>query len=326
MTTIRFELPPFRPPSEANSLLLRATRGCPWNRCAFCGMYKEFKFEIRSAEEVKQDIDSFRLLAEELRAAARRAGFGGQVGDYARYNGIRWLEDVGVRTVFIGDSNSLVMKTDELVEVVRHIYEAFPTVDRVTSYARAKTIARKQPEDLRRLRDAGLTRLHIGLETGDEELLAHMEKGATAGEMIAAGRMAREAGFTVSEYVIIGLGGKERWCEHALGTARVLNAIDPHFIRVRTLVVSPGMALWELVQRGEFTRLSADEALAEERLLIENLNVNSEFVSDHVSNYLDISGNLPQAKEAMLRRIDALLAAPPEQRRRYTQPEELRYL
>ena len=275
---------------------------------------------------MKQDIDAFRLLAEELRAAALRAGFGERAGDYARYNGIRWLEDDGVKTVFIGDSNSLVMKTGELAEIVRHIYEAFPTVERVTSYARAKTIARKQPGELRLLRDAGLTRLHIGLETGDDELLRFVRKGATAEEMIAAGRMAREAGFTVSEYVILGLGGKERWREHALGTVRVLNAIDPHFIRVRTLVVTPDMALWEPVQRGEFTRLSADEALAEERLLIENLEVTSEFVSDHVSNYLDIGGNLPQAKEEMLRQIDELLAAPLGHRRRRLQPEELRYL
>ena len=154
-----YDFPPFRPPSEANSLLLRVTRGCPWNRCTFCSMYKGMKFEIRDLEEILGDIE----LARDL------------YGDR-------------IRTVFIGDSNSLVVKTEMLVKVLNSLFSSFPHIERVTSYARAKTIAKKPLEDLIKIRQAGLTRLHVGLETGDRELLKEIEKGATPEEMIEAGR------------------------------------------------------------------------------------------------------------------------------------------
>ena len=164
-----YDFPPFRPPSEANSLLLRVTRGCPWNRCAFCSMYKGMKFEMRELEEILGDIESAREL----------------YGDR-------------VRTFFIGDSNSLVAKTEMLVKILNALFSSFPHVERVTSYARAKTIAKKPLEDLRRILQAGLTRLHVGLETGDRDLLKEIEKGATPEEMIEAGRKAKEAGFEYS--------------------------------------------------------------------------------------------------------------------------------
>ena len=145
-----YDFPPFRPPSEANSLLLRVTRGCPWNRCAFCSMYKGMKFEIRPIEEVLGDIESARDLYGER-----------------------------VRTVFIGDSNSLVVKTEMLVKILNALLSSFPHIERVTSYARAKTIAKKPLEDLIKIRQAGLNRLHVGLETGDRDLLKEIAKGAT---------------------------------------------------------------------------------------------------------------------------------------------------
>ncbi|MFO8102382.1 MAG: radical SAM protein [Dehalococcoidia bacterium] len=308
---IRFETPPFRPPSEASSLLVRATRNCPWNRCAFCyGVHwNREKLELRPVEDIKEDIRNMKALADEIVAWAEQNGYSDQVERVAASNGVLWLSDEGVKTAFIGDSDSLIMKSSDLEEVVKFMYETFPTLERVTSYGRAKTALMKTSEELTRLRQAGLTRLHLGLETGDDELLQFIDKGATAEEMIEAGRKIKAADISLSEYVILGMGGKDRWEQHARGTARVLNAIDPDFIRVRTLIVFSGTPLQEAVDRGEFRQVSAEEVLREERLLIELLEVNSEFVSDHVSNYLPLNGRLPQAKEEMLEQIDAVLAA-----------------
>jgi len=294
---VDYDFPPFRPPSEAGSILLRATRGCPWNRCAFCVMYKGMRFSRRPVEEIKRDI----MVAMSI--------FGPRP------------------TMFIGDSNSLVMKTEELVEVLRFARKVFPGLRRVTSYARAKTILHKPLDDLVALREAGLTRLHVGLETGDDQLLKYMCKGATAGEMVEAGRKAVEAGFELTEYVILGLGGKDGWKRHASETAKALNRINPTFIRVRTLVPIPGTPLYEKVASGEFKASSPLEVLKETRLLIEELNVSSWFLSDHVSNYLPVNGKLPDEKEDLLNFLDIhidILESNPELGRGLLQPEHLR--
>jgi radical SAM superfamily enzyme YgiQ (UPF0313 family) len=273
-----YDFPPFRPPSEANSLLLRVTRGCPWNRCTFCSMYKGSKFEIRNIAEIKADIE----LAEEL--------YGERVG-----------------TVFIGDSNSLTIKTDMLVEVLRSLYSSFPHLERVTSYARAKTLAKKPLEDLGRIHHAGLTRLHVGLETGDRDLLKEIEKGATPEEMVEAGRKSKEAGFEYSLYVLLGIGGEEKWESHAKGTAEVLNRIDPHFIRVRTLVPQPNSRLYEAMEEGRFHVPSPETILRETKLLLEGLRVTSQFLSDHISNLLPLHGKLPDDKGRMVQMIEVAL-------------------
>jgi len=273
-----YDFPPFRPPSEANSLLLRVTRGCPWNRCSFCSMYKGMKFEIRDVEEVLGDIE----LARDL------------YGDR-------------VRTIFIGDSNSLVAKTDVLVKILNALFSSFPHIERVTSYARAKTIAKKPLEDLRKICQAGLTRLHVGLETGDRELLKEIEKGATPEEMIEAGRKAKEAGFEYSLYVLLGIGGEEKWEQHAQGTAEVLNQIDPHFIRVRTFIPQPNSQLNEAMGEGRFQPASPETILKETKLLLERLQVTSHFLSDHISNLLPLHGKLPEDKEKMIQMIEEAL-------------------
>ena len=305
-----YELPPFRPPSEAYSLLIRATRNCSWNRCEFCSMYKDAKLEIRPVEEVKEDIRTMKRVVDEIKDWASRIGYGDQVGRVARANGIPWLNEGEVKNIFIGDSNSVIMKTDDFAEIIRFLYETFPTLERVTSYARAKTLVKKSAVDLRTLRDAGLTRLHVGLETGDDELLQYVQKGATAEEMITGGRKAIEAGFELSEYVMPGLGGSERWEQHARGTARVLSEIDPHFIRLRTLWLVPGIPLYEKNHRGEFTMQSLEGLLIEVRTLIEELNATSRFVvSDHSANHYmwGVDGRLPQDKARLLSAIDAML-------------------
>jgi len=273
-----YDFPPFRPPSEANSLLLRVTRGCPWNRCTFCSMYKGMKFEVRGLEEILGDIE----LAKDL------------YGDK-------------INTVFIGDSNSLTVKTEMLVEILNTLFSSFPHIERVTSYTRAKTIAKKPLEDLIKIHQAGLTRLHVGLETGDRELLKEIEKGATPEEMIEAGRKAKEAGFEYSLYVLLGIGGEEKWEQHARGTAEVLNQVDPHFIRVRTFIPQPNSPLYEAMMEGSFQLASSETILKETKLLLEGLIVTSQFLSDHISNLLPLHGKLPKDKENMIQMIEESL-------------------
>ncbi|OGQ03281.1 MAG: hypothetical protein A2026_19850, partial [Deltaproteobacteria bacterium RBG_19FT_COMBO_46_12] len=262
----------------ANSLLLRVTRGCPWNRCTFCSMYKGMKFEIRDLEEILEDIE----LAKDL--------YGDRIG-----------------TVFIGDSNSLVAKTEVLVNVLNALFTSFPHIQRVTSYARAKTIAKKPLEDLIKIRQAGLNRLHVGLETGDRELLKEIEKGATPEEMIEAGKKAKKAGFEYSLYVLLGIGGEEKWEQHARGTADVLNQIDPHFIRVRTFIPQPNSLIHEAMLRGNFKSPSPETILRETKLLLEELCVTSQFLSDHISNLLPLHGKLPEDKKKMIQMIEKAL-------------------
>ena len=273
-----YDFPPFRPPSEANSLLLRVTRGCPWNRCTFCSMYKTIKFEVRDLGEVQTDIE----MAKEL------------YGDR-------------IRTVFIGDSNSLLIKTEILVQVLNSLFSSFPLIERVTSYARAKTLFKKPIEDLVRIYQAGLNRLHVGLETGDRDLLMEIKKGATPEEMIEAGRKAKQAGFEYSLYVLLGIGGEEKWESHAKGTAEVLNKIDPHFIRVRTFIPQPGSPLYDAMMEGRFRSASPETILKENKLLLEELQVTSQFLSDHISNLLPLHGKLPEEKERMVQMIDDAL-------------------
>jgi radical SAM superfamily enzyme YgiQ (UPF0313 family) len=273
-----YDFPPFRPPSEASSLLLRVTRGCPWNRCTFCSMYKGTKFEMRDLEEILGDIESARDLYGER-----------------------------VRTIFIGDSNSLVAKTEMLVKILNTLFSSFPHIERVTSYARGKTIAKKPLEDLIKIRQAGLIRLHVGLETGDRELLKEIEKGATPEEMVEAGRKAKEAGFEYSLYVLLGVGGEEKWEQHARGTAEVLNQIDPHFIRVRTCIPQPNSPLYEAMIGGSFQPASPETILKETKLLLEGLQVTSQFLSDHISNLLPLDGKLPEDREKMIQMIGEAL-------------------
>ena len=292
-----YDFPPFRPPSEANSLLLRVTRGCPWNRCAFCPMYKQIKFEKRPVEAVKQDIDT--------------------ANGYTGGN---------VETVFIGDSDSLVIKTEEMCQILGYLHGTFPSLTRVTSYARALTLKRKSIGSLEKIRSAGLTRLHIGLETGSAQLLARIKKGAGPDTMIRGCAKARDAGFEVSLYVLLGIGGESSWQEHALETAKVLNEINPDFIRVRTLTPQPGTPVFQWWEEGSFQMPSPEMILKEQRALIDALSVSSQYLSDHVSNYAPVDGNLPADKAKMLSVIDTALERLSEDVAYKADLEGMRYL
>ena len=293
-----FETGIYRPPSEggSNSLLVRFTRNCPWNRCAFCAMYKTEKFEVRSPAEIKSDIDAMASIAQELTApdshgTVTREAVVSFLEKEPRFNHhpgvamlIQWLMSGG-RTAFLQDANSLIMKTDDLVDVLRHLRKTFPKLTRVTSYARSRTLDQKSAEELTAIREAGLDRLHVGLETGDDALLKKIKKGVTAQGLIRGGQKALSAGFQLSEYWMPGLGGKSMWEDHARNTAAVLNAINPHYIRSRPFYPLPGSQLYDEVQQGTLVLLSPDEQLMELKVMIEALNFTARVCFDHAGNY-----------------------------------------
>ncbi len=313
-TNLSFELGPIRPPNEARSLLLRFTRNCPWNQCLFCPAYKGKKFSLRSLDEIKKDIQAARDIADEVKEVSWRLGYRGEVNDEVisyifakpQYNECYrmvaiWLY-YGTGAVFLQDADNLLMKTDDLVEALRFLRVKFPEITRITTYSRARTIyAKKTVDALRRIREAGLDRVHIGLESGYDPVLKFMRKGVTAQQHIEAGKRLIEAGMELSEYVMPGLGGKKWWREHAIETARVLNQINPHFIRLRSLRIPKRVPLYKKVESGEFVPLTDDEVVEEIRLFIENLDVTSTVTSDHIMNLLEeVEGKMPEDKEKML--------------------------
>ncbi|MFC1913366.1 radical SAM protein [Chloroflexota bacterium] len=323
--TYSFELGPIRPPSEAYSLLIRVTRNCPWNRCTFCHTYKGAKFQLRPVAEIKQDIDTVRAIKDKIADLALEPRFGGNVREAAAvvlggspdadvHNVALWLY-AGGATAFLQDADTLIMKAGELAEVIKYLKKSLSGIERITSYARSKTAAKKTVEELIELRKAGLSRLHIGLESGYDPLLQYMDKGTTAADHIKGGKRVVASGISLSEYVILGLGGKKRWREHATETARVLNEINPDYIRVRTLAINDRMPLFNEIEKGDFARSSDEEIVAEEKLLIEHLECHSNFVSDHITNLLqEIEGKLPGDKEKMLAVINRFQALSPEER------------
>ena len=297
-----FETGVYRPPSEggSDSLLVRFTRNCPWNHCTFCGMYKNEKFELRTLEDIKQDIDAMARLVHDLKELSSKTGESGNISHEAAvmlmrrtpeleyHNGFpmvyQWLLSGG-KTAFVQDANSLIMKMDPLVAALKYLREIFPSINRVTSYARSKTLAQKKPETLKNIRKAGLDRLHLGLESGDKEVLKMIKKGATPESHIEGGQKAIKAGFQVSEYWMPGVGGKACWENHALNTAGVLNDINPHYIRSRPFRLWPGTPLHQAALKKEFKPLSPREQLRELRLTMETLDVSSKVCFDHAGNY-----------------------------------------
>ncbi|MEJ5377755.1 MAG: radical SAM protein [bacterium] len=317
-----FEQGPIRPPSEARSLLIRVTRNCPWNKCEFCNIYKGKTFSKRSVQEVKADIEAARALYDEIQALSWRMGLAGRVDDQLvqllwsdprRYGDSHrsmaaWMY-FGARNVFLQDANSLILETEDLVEILKFLKSTFPSIDRITSYARSSTLRRKSLEELKALKEAGLSRIHVGMESGYDPLLKFMQKGVTAQGHMEAGKKVVEAGISLSEYMLLGLGGRRWWKEHAIESARVINQINPHFIRIRTLTVRPGMPLHQKILSGDFQLQSEEEIVREERLFIETLEgITSQVASDHILNLLEeVEGKLPQDKDRMLEVIDEYL-------------------
>jgi len=212
-----------------------------------------------------------------------------------------------VRTLFFPAGNTIAMKTEELCEICRYAKELFPRLERITVYGSSQYIAQKGSKEMKKLAKSGLSRIHVGLESGDDEILRRIQKGTDSEKQIAAGKYVMEAGIELSLYVILGIGGKERTRQHALETARVLNQISPDFIRLRTFVPKINTPLLKEVMNGTFEILGPHDVLRETAEIIKRLEVNSYLASDHYTNYINIEGQLPAARECMLQSIEAAL-------------------
>ncbi len=272
---MHYEGPIYRPPSEADSLLIQATVGCPHNKCTFCMTYKNgIRFKIRKISEIKEDL----LQARDI---------------YGEH----------VKTLFFPAGNTIAMKTDDLCEICRFARETFPHLHRITVYGSSQFIHKKGPDGLKLLAEAGLSRIHVGLESGDDVILKKIKKGTNSKEQVEAGQWVMSAGIDLSLYVILGIGGRERTVPHAEETAKVLNKISPDFIRLRTFVPKINTPLLEDVNRGVFQMLGPHEVLEETAMLVKNLSVSSRLVSDHYTNYINIEGKLPEEKDKLLEKI-----------------------
>lgn len=278
---MRYEGTVYRPPSEAGSLVVQATIGCPHNRCAFCAMYADKKFRARPVAEVIGDLD----LAQE------------QFGDR-------------IRTIFLADGNTAAISTDALEAIGRAALERWPKLERITMYGSAKFLAKKSREEWRRLSVAAIRRVHSGLESGDVVTLEQIRKGTDPEQAARAFAHVMDAGIELSVYLMVGVAGIERWKEHAEGSAAVLNRAPPDFVRLRTFVPILGTDWCERWQSGDLTLLDAHQALRETRLLIEKLEGPTTVLSDHISNFLNIHGRIPEDRGLMIEAIDGALDLP----------------
>lgn len=266
-----------RPPSEADSLLLQITTGCSHNRCTFCPTYKGQRFRIKTFSEIEEDI--------------QEAGRG-----------------MPVRRVFLCDGDALIIPQRKLLEILASIQKHIGGVERVATYANAKSILRKSPEELAALRAMGLGMIYMGIETGNGELLRTIAKGANPAQMIEAGKRIREAGMTLSVTILLGIGGMAKSIEHALDTAAILTEIDPDFVGALTLMLVPGTPLHDDYVHGRFALPDTFGFLRELLIIVENASfTNCCFTSNHASNYLPIRARLPMEKDKTVRMIEQIL-------------------
>lgn len=280
-----YEMPPYRPPSEAASLLFRLVRGCPWNRCTFCCMYRDLTFQIRPVEDLMKEMD----MAWDFYGEA-------------------------VKTAFLGDSDPLVHR--DLLQILDYLSRVFPSLERVTAYARIKTILRLSLSQLKSIAQSGLTRLHIGLESGSPRVLKNIKKGPSPQEMVEGTCKAREAGLEVSLYVLVGIGGVDYSQEHAQKTAGVINQSSPEMVRLRTLSPRSGTPLAQDVKGGFFQELSPVQRMQELRSLVSGIGAHTLLYSDHITNALQtrntflfpgVEGRLPDDKERMIKELDRVI-------------------
>lgn len=276
---MRYEGTLYRPPSEAKSLIVQVTVGCSHNRCSFCSMYRGKKFKVRKVEEVIEDLKWAR-------------------GRYPH-----------VKRIFLADGNALVLADRELFQVLNFIKKTFPECERVSAYASAKDILRKTDESLKEMRALGLSLLYLGAESGSQEILKAIDKGVSPEEMIEASEKLKKASIDLSVTLISGMGGAEKWQDHALSSAQLIEKINPQYLSFLSLLLEEGTPLSEEVKEGSFELLSPKAVLRELKCFLESLGeVHSIFRSNHASNYLSLAGTLPQDKERLLDEINEALS------------------
>ena len=275
---MRYEGDIYRPPGEWKSYLLQATVGCSNNTCTFCGMYRDKKFRIRPMADILEDI------------SMAKAYYG------------------DVRRVFLCDGDAIIMPTDDLIAILDTLYATFPSLEKVTTYAGPRSTLAKTPEELKRLREHGLARAYLGVETGSDDLLRQIKKGVGAQQMLEAGVRLREAGMDLWVMILLGLGGREGSEQHILDTAAMMNEMRPRHLSALTLTLYPGTELYEEYRAGRFQPITPMDSLREARLLIEKLEVDPlHFTCDHASNYVPLKGSLPEDREDFLARLDRAL-------------------
>ncbi|MFX1338602.1 MAG: radical SAM protein [Promethearchaeota archaeon] len=320
-----FQIARVRPPTENFSLSISTHFYCPWGKCAFCPsnlFHGSIKFRRRTVEEIKNDIDNAAYLNEFLLKS-------GQINQTTMFKAsskhpnlrdcimhlVYWHLYTNATTVFLGGANPLIYKGSFLKEILYYLKETFPSIIRITSYGRTKTASKKDSAYFKVLNQAGLDRIHVGLESGSDNVLKFINKGVSSEEHIIGGQHIKDGGISLCTYVMPGLGGKRWSTEHALETARVINELEPNFVRLRTLEIFPGTPLYNKVKTGEFEELNEEEVIKEERLLIENIECNTTITSDSAANLLiEIWGDLPKDKNKMFRAIDNYLILTPHQK------------
>ncbi|MGY0375029.1 radical SAM protein [Clostridium sp. JNZ J1-5] len=275
---MRYEGAVYRPPSEAYSLIIQVTLGCSHNKCTFCNMYKDKKFKIRKLNDIFEDLE----MAREYYKTVKR--------------------------VFLADGDALILKTEDLEAILIKIKELFPECNRIGIYGTPKDILRKSEEELIKLRDLGLDIIYLGIESGSDVILKDVKKGVNASEMIEAGKKVKKTGIKLSVTIISGLGGKEKWMEHAVESAKVVSSINPDYVGLLTLMVESETEIYEKIVSKELTLLSPIEVMMETREFIKNLDVdNCVFRSNHASNYAPLAATLNEDKERLLKQIDGII-------------------
>jgi radical SAM superfamily enzyme YgiQ (UPF0313 family) len=275
---MKYEGSIYRPPSEADSLILQVTIGCSHNKCTFCGSFKDKKFRVRSFEEVKEDVE--------------------EAKQYARY----------VRKVFIADGDALIIPQKRLVPIVELIKDAFPKLERIGVYGNTKSILKKSVDELKALKDLGIGIIYLGVESGDQVVLDKVCKGTLLDKTAEAAARVKEAGIVLSVTVLLGLGGVERSTIHAEETGKFLSRIDPDYAGALSVIVVPGTVLADEIQKGTFKVPDPYQLLEELYILIKNTNVTHMFfASNHASNYLPVKAWLPEEKDKVLNAIQQVL-------------------
>lgn len=275
---MHYHQPLFRPPSEAESLILQVTLGCSHNRCTFCGMYQTKQYTVRREDEVAADIE-----------AARR-----MVGP-------------DVRRLFLADGDAFGLSPPRLHRLLDRVHRAFPSLSRVASYANARDVLRKTDDELADLARRKLRLLYIGLESGDPQTLSRVQKGGTVDELVEAAVRAREAGIAVSCMVLIGLAGRQRSAEHARASAAAINRMAPRYTALLTYTPVPGTPLTDELGEGTFELPTPEGSLEEIRAFVSDLSCSTYFTCTHASNYLPLRGTMPAAKPQLLAMLDAAI-------------------
>jgi len=278
---IRYEGDLYRPPSEADSLILQATIGCSYNECTFCAMYRAKRFRVRKLDELRAEIA------------------------WARQHGL------DVRKVFLADGDALVAKASYLEALLDELNAAFPDLRRISVYASPQSLQVRTVEEMRRLREKGLSLYYLGIESGHDAVLERLAKGVDADEMVRVASKAHEAGVKLSTMILLGAGGRDLSRAHARESASVVSAIGPRFVSTLVMTPVPNTPLWEEAERGEVDELSPVELAAELREFVAGLDLEgSVFRSNHASNTLTLAGSLPKDKERLVAILDAVLADP----------------